>query len=89
MGIVNCADEQFGYVDPDPLFDKHLGDAWDNSIFNLARHVFTEAERTGETPARVALGIADERSRQEHPLSGHRGAAIIRSLVAGGWATGR
>lgn len=88
MGIVNCADEQFGYVDPDPVFAKHLGDTWDNSIFNLCRRVFAEAERTGETPARVALAIADERSRQEHPLSGHRGAAIIRSLVDAGWERG-
>jgi glutamate dehydrogenase/leucine dehydrogenase len=88
MGIVNCADEQYGYVDPDPRIESHLGDAWDNSVYNLSLQVLTEAKRTGATPARVALDLAEKRSQELHPLWGHRGAQIIRSLVASGWENG-
>ena len=89
MGIVNCADEQYGYVDPDPRIESHLGDAWDNSIYNLSLQVLDEARRTGATPARVALDLAERRSLELHPVWGHRGAQIIRSLVHGGWENAR
>ncbi len=85
MGIVNCADEQYGYVADDPRIERHLGDTWDNSIFNLSLEVLKEAQRSGRTPARVALDLAEARSREIHPLWGHRGAAIIGSLVRTGW----
>jgi len=85
MGIVNCADEQYGYVADDPRIERHLGDTWDNSIYNLSLEVLEEAKRSGRTPARVALDLAEERSREIHPLWGHRGAAIIGSLVRTGW----
>ncbi len=86
MGIVNCADEQFGNIDDDPAFERHLGDEWENSIFNLTQQVLAEAERTGRTPHRVAVELADERSFEQHPLWGHRGPVIIKGLVDGGWA---
>ena len=85
MGIVNCADEQYGYVQDDPSFERHLGDTWDNSIFNLSLKILEEARRSGRTPARMALDLAEERSRELHPIWGHRGAAIIRSLVRTEW----
>jgi len=86
MGIVNCADEGSGYVDGDPAFERHLGDAWDNSIYRLSLQVLGEARRTGRTPARVALDLAERRSREPHPIQGHRGVQIVRSLVESGWA---
>jgi leucine dehydrogenase len=90
MGIVNCADEQYGFVEPDPRVEAHLGtpegDDWENSVYNLSLSVLGEARRTGRTPARVALGLAEQRSRELHPVWGHRGAEIIRSLVRNGWA---
>ena len=86
MGIVNCADEQSGYVDHDPDFLRHLGTDWDNSIYNLSLRVLREAEASGRTPHRVAVELADARSFETHPISGHRGREIIRSLVASGWA---
>jgi glutamate dehydrogenase (NAD(P)+) len=88
MGIVHCADEQYGSVAPDPRIEAHLGDAWDNSVYNLSLQVLQEAKRSGATPARVALDLAEKRSWEPHPLWGHRGAEIIRSLVAGGWEKG-
>ncbi len=86
MGIVNCADEGSGYVDEDPVFERHLGTDWDNSIYNLSLEVLRKAEESGQSPARVALAIAEERSRELHPISGHRGQAIVASLRKGGWA---
>jgi len=86
MGIVNCADEGSGYVNGDPAFERHLGDGWDNSIYRLSLKVLAEARGTGRTPARVALELAEERSFERHPIQGHRGVQIIRSLVESGWA---
>ena len=87
MGIVHCADEQYGSLAADPKIEAHLGDAWENSIYNLSLAVLKEARTTGEPPARVALRRAEERSREIHPLWGHRGATILRSLVADGWSS--
>jgi len=132
MGIVHCADEQYGYVgDEDPRIAAHLGtaprepgagaeagaevtaeagagtrpaaaapppslsgagadagDRWENSIYNLSLAVLAEAARRGEPPARVALRLAERRSREPHPIWGHRGAAIIRALTRqGAWAS--
>jgi glutamate dehydrogenase/leucine dehydrogenase len=95
MGIVHCADEQYGYVgDEDPRIAAHLGtdaaDRWENSIYNLSLAVLAEAARRGEPPVRVALRLAESRSREPHPLWGHRGAAIIRALTRqGAWASPR
>lgn len=88
MGIVNCADEGSGYVDGDPVFEEHLGDRWDNGIYRLSLDVLGEARRSGRTPARVALELAEKRSFEKHPIHGHRGVQIIRSLVSAGWASG-
>lgn len=86
MGIVNCADEQYGYVEPDPRIEAHLGDEWNNSVYNLSLQVLDEARKTGKTPARIALALAEERSFELHPVWGHRGAMIIRSLIRNAWA---
>jgi glutamate dehydrogenase/leucine dehydrogenase len=86
MGIVNCADEQYGYVEPDPRIEAHLGDEWDNSVYNLSLQVLDEARKTGKTPARIALALAEERSFELHPVWGHRGEMIIRSLIRNAWA---
>ncbi len=86
MGIVNCADEQYGSLPGDPRIERHLGDEWDNSVYNLSLSVLERARETGKTPARIALDLAEERSFEKHPLWGHRGADIIESLAWSGWA---
>jgi len=84
MGIVNCADEQYGYVEGDPKLEMHLGDTWDNSIYNLSLAILRESRETGRTPGRVAVELAEKRSFELHPIWGHRGARIIRSLADSG-----
>lgn len=85
MGIVNCADEQSGYIDNDPFFTRHLDREWEHSIFRTTIKVLTESQREKQSPADVAVRLADELSLQENPIYGHRGEKIIRSLVALDW----
>jgi len=86
MGIVTCADEASGYVTPDPIIEQHLGADWDNSIYRLTLAILAECDASGRTPAAVALERAEAASFEVHPIQGHRGAAIIESLVREGWA---
>ncbi len=86
MGIVACADEQFGSLDDDPAIAEHVGSEWDNSIYRLSLRLLEEAGASGRPLARVALDLARKRSFELHPIWGHRGAQIVRSLAAGGWA---
>jgi glutamate dehydrogenase/leucine dehydrogenase len=85
MGIVNCANEQYGYVNDDPFIERHLSREWHYSIYQTAVRVLMESRNSGVPPARVAVQMADELSKQPHPFFGHRGKEIIRSLVADGW----
>ncbi|MFQ5771080.1 MAG: Glu/Leu/Phe/Val dehydrogenase [bacterium] len=88
MGIVNCANEQYGYVNNDPFIERHLSRDWEHSIYQTSLQVLKESRDTGEPPAKVAMRLADERSLQAHPIFGHRGKQIIDSLVADRWHEG-
>ena len=85
MGIVNCADEQSGYIDDDPFFTRHLDREWEHSIFRTTLKVLTESQQNNQSPADVAVRLADELSRQDNPIYGHRGEKIIQSLVQMNW----
>ncbi|KAG9284161.1 hypothetical protein G9A89_022935 [Geosiphon pyriformis] len=81
MGIVNCADEGVGYVDDDPRIEMHLGDTWENSIYNLTLQVLSDSASSNRTPQQVAITLAESRSFELHPIWGHRGVEIIESLI--------
>ena len=85
MGIVNCADEQSGYLDDDPFFTRHLDREWQHSIFQTTLQVLSESQANNEPPADVAIRLADELSLQDNPIYGHRGEKIVKSLVNSGW----
>ena len=85
MGIVSCANEQYGYVQDDPAILRHFGRDWENSVYVITRRMLDLAAREGITTAAAAIRMADELARQEHPIWGHRGRAIIDSLVREGW----
>ena len=86
MGIVTCADEAAGYVDDDPTIANHLGREHPGSIHRVLLEVLQRSDDEGTPPGAIALEMAETRSKELHPIWGHRGAAIIRSLVATGWA---
>jgi len=85
MGIVTCADEGAGYVTPDPVIERHLGDDWDNSVYRLTLDILASCAESGSTPAAEALRRAEAASFELNPIHGHRSAAIIASLVASDW----
>ncbi len=85
MGIVNCADEQSGYIDNDPYFYRHLDQDYEYSVFQTALHVLNQSKVTNTPPADVAIKLADELALENNPIYGHRGEKIIESLVKNAW----
>jgi len=85
MGIVTCADEQYGSVGRDPLIERHLSQDWEHSIHRTTLRVFEESRKNGMPPGRVAVRQAEALSLEPHPLIGHRGRQIIETLVAERW----
>jgi len=85
MGIVNCANEQYGYLNADPLIENHLSKDWEHSIYQAAMRVFKEAKRKKEPTGKIAIAQADKLSLVPHPIFGRRGKEIIASLVANKW----
>ncbi len=88
MGIVNCANEQYGYINNDPLIENHFSRDWGHSIFNRTVQVLKESKEKNVPGAEIALKLADRLSRENHPIHGHRGKMIIQSLVENKWHLG-
>ena len=80
MGIVNAANEQYGYVRDDPLFERHLTRDWEHSIYQTTRRVLHKSCSTSTPSAEIAMHLADRLSLEKHPIFGHRGRQIIDSL---------
>jgi hypothetical protein len=83
MGIVSCANEQYGRVGPlgsivDPAVARHLGKDWDSSVFNVVTRVLTEAAEMGETPAQAANRQADAAAKELHPGRQDYGALYLK-----------
>lgn len=89
MGIVSCANEQYGSVPDDPLILRHFGLEWDNAVYVVTRRILSEARSTETTTTQAANALADRLSLEPHPLFPHRGKLIIDALVALEWDRGR
>ena len=85
MGIVACANEQYGNLPDDPAVLRHLDPSVANSIHAVTQRVLSEAAAQGITPVAAANQIADCLVEQPHPLFGHRTRDLIESLVADAW----
>jgi leucine dehydrogenase len=85
MGIVTCANEQYGYVNNDPLIELHFSKDWEHSVYNRAMQVLNESIKYKKPASEIALKIADKLSKENHPIFGHRGKEIIKSLVKNKW----
>lgn len=88
MGIVNCANEQYGHVPNDPAIERHFGREWSNSVYLITRRALERAASEGITSAAAANQLADELAAEPHPIWGHRTRAIIDGLVADRWHLG-
>jgi len=85
MGIVNCANECFGYVKNDEAILKHFGRTWDNAVYVIATRVLQTAKEKNLPTGIVANQLADEYSEVVNPIIGHRGWAIVKSLIEEKW----
>ncbi len=85
MGIVNCANEQYGYVDNDDFIERHLAKDWDFGVYKTTLSVLKEAKETGQPTSKVAIKQATDMSAELHPVFGHRSLKIIQSLVKDNW----
>lgn len=80
MGIVNCANEQYGNLPDDPAIERHFSRDWDNAVFVVTKRILALAEHEGITSSDAANRLADQACTVPHPIWGHRGRAIIESL---------
>ena len=85
MGIVFCGNEQYGYVNNDPMVQRHLGRTWRGGIHLTTQRVLEMSKSSGVTPSEAATRIADELADEPHPIWGHRSRYIVESLVADRW----
>ncbi len=85
MGIVNCADEQAGYVNNDPLVERHLSKDWEFSIHQTTLKVLKKSNEEKIPPGKVAVKMAHKLSLEDNPIYGHRSQLIINSLVENKW----
>jgi len=88
MGIVNCANEQYGYLPEDPAILRHYDREWENGIWALTQRVLRNSDATGEATDVEAVRLAEEFAAVPHPIWGHRGKQIIAGLVEAHWERG-
>jgi glutamate dehydrogenase/leucine dehydrogenase len=87
MGIVSCANEQYGTLNPDPAVARHLDPADPGSIQQTVARVLEAAHAAGTSPLSAAHALADARLDEPHPIWGAR-ARIVVERVLGEWADG-
>jgi len=88
MGIVTCANEQYGSLPEDPAILRHFGRTWENAVYVTTRRILEAAERDHITTTTAAARLADELSLEEHPIFPHRAAALVRALIHERWDEG-
>jgi len=81
MGIVSCANEQYGTLSPDPAVARHLDPTEPGSIQRTVARVLRTAHAAGTTPLAAAHGLADERLAEPHPLWGSRASTIVHRVL--------
>lgn len=85
MGIVQCANEQYGSLPGDPALERHFGRAWDGSVFHTTRRVLELGRERALTPTQAANLLADELAAEPHPIWGDRARAIVDALWESRW----
>ena len=85
MGIVHCANEQYGHVPDDPMVARHLDRNWPCSIQRMTLRILEDAHARGVSPVAAANRLADELAEDPHPVWGKRAREIIASLVEERW----
>lgn len=85
MGIVQCANEQYGSLPDDPGILRHFDPTWGESVQAVTQRVLRLAAEEGLTPTQAANALADAASELQHPLWPERGRQIQDALKAERW----
>ena len=85
MGVVNCANEPYGFMTNDSSIERHFGHDWENSIINMTKNVFSKSRKDDMPSAKAAKEIAQELMKIEHPIWGHRSRYIQADLLKTNW----
>jgi len=88
MGLVHCANEQYGTPDRDPAVERHLDPEWEEGIASAVRRILARSGREDVPPAVAAAALADEAAARPHPLWPGRGRALLEALEAERWWEG-
>ena len=86
MGIVNCANEQYGVLANDPAIAAHLDRETPHGIYQRSLEVFRRSAERGRPPQEEADALASRLSDELHPVWGDRADRIIDSIVHSDWA---
>jgi len=88
MGIVNCANEQFGVLGMnDPAIIRHFDPLWENGIFQTTQRTLKNALTDHTTAGDAALRDAVSLCKQPHPMFPGRGRHIRELLISERWDT--
>jgi len=79
MGIVNCANEQYGYL-LDTIEEKI------EEVYLFTYNLLEKAKREDISPEFMAMQMAEQLSRVDHPIWGHRGEKLIKQLMQDEWS---
>lgn len=79
MGIVNCANEQYGHLKSE--INCKLSEIYPSVIDLLEK-----SNKDNVSPYFKAVELANELSKEIHPIHGHRGILIIQDLLDRNWA---
>ncbi|MDH3685155.1 MAG: hypothetical protein OEP95_02970 [Myxococcales bacterium] len=81
MGIVSCANEQYGSLSPDPAIARHLDPADPESIQQTVTRVLETAHAKGTSPLSAAHQLADAKILEPHPLWGNRACTLVEHVL--------
>ncbi len=81
MGIVSCANEQYGMVPDDPSIERHFTKDWEFSVYNTVLNVFKTSRESSISSTEAANLLADEAAMKSHPIWPGRGQDIINGLI--------
>ncbi len=88
MGIVSCANEQYGVMRPDPAVERHLERDYAHGIFAVTRRVLVDARERGIPTPRAAAELADRLAEERHPVWGERARELVQAVLHGDWHAG-
>lgn len=78
LGIINCANEQYGYVRSDIEREVEL-------VYTDSLDLLQKAKEQDCSPQVIAAQIAAERMKEPHPIWGHRGPKLVAEVLKSGF----